>query len=184
MIVLVSGRRGSGKTTFCRHLVRDLAGRGFHPGGILGTGIFDDDGRKTGVYAESAVTGERRVLAEIRDPAAGTGGNGDRRIGRYSFFDGTFQWAVGVLRKDIREDRRPVIIDEIGPLEIEKHGGYYPVLAECRENPPTFLVAVVRPELIPAVRGLFVSEKSPVYNLDDLGSGFIRTQILELLSDA
>jgi nucleoside-triphosphatase THEP1 len=75
------------------------------------------------------VAGKEKRLLECQD------GSPDDivRVGFYSFKKSTFDWAKNVLRSAVEEKKSPIIIDEIGKLEL-KDGGLEPAVTEVLER--------------------------------------------------
>ena len=78
---LVTGARGAGKTTFCRHLAEQARAAGLDVAGVLSLPRIEN-GSKTGILACSLRSGETRLLASAR---AGEGRVGVSSEGRISY---------------------------------------------------------------------------------------------------
>jgi nucleoside-triphosphatase THEP1 len=72
------------------------------------------------------------------------------RTGRYSFDAVVFSWVMGRLREAISQGCGLLIVDEIGPLELEleQGRGLAPLLSELSASGLPPLLLVVRPELV------------------------------------
>lgn len=133
--VILSGSRGSGKTALCLELA------GAFPGftGIVCPNTLDSNGRESGKSAVCLSTMESwqiaRMDAELEGP----------RLGRFRFSASGMERAVACLRRALRASRSICIIDEIGPLELDKGLGLSPVLPLLDEAER--LLLVVRPGL-------------------------------------
>jgi nucleoside-triphosphatase THEP1 len=71
-------------------------------------------------------------------------------IGGYKFLKDSFEWAKDILRKSIEEPLDYLIIDEIGPLELDGKG-LEPAITELLENENKFIgkiIFVVRENLL------------------------------------
>jgi nucleoside-triphosphatase THEP1 len=107
--ILLTGRRGVGKTTVCQ-AIADLARcRGYRPGGVITPALYDGHGVKVGFEALDVGSGERWPLART-DPStlrlrSGQAGSGHRwelggpRVGSYSFDPAALDRALKVLRR-------------------------------------------------------------------------------------
>jgi len=85
--------------------------------------------------------GEQRLLART------DGDLGGPRTSRYSFDADVFSWVIGRLRAAISQGCDLLIVDEIGPLELEQGMGLAPILSDLSEG-NFLLLLVVRPELV------------------------------------
>jgi nucleoside-triphosphatase THEP1 len=179
--ILLTGRRGVGKTTVCQAVAELARRRGYRPGGVItpalyacpefsrracpepfdftqdrqsrracpagwGLGMGNWELTKVGFEAMDVGSGERWPLAHT-DPSTGSGrgpsttlrqgsgqGSGDRqelggpRVGPYSFDPAALDRALRVLRRAIAAKCDLLMVDEIGPLELEQGRGFAPIL--------------------------------------------------------
>ena len=61
-LIIVSGWRGSGKTTFCRKVIAAAQECGWQTGGVLSPAKFKND-QKSEILIEDITTGEQRQMA-------------------------------------------------------------------------------------------------------------------------
>jgi nucleoside-triphosphatase THEP1 len=146
-----------GKTTVCQ-AVADLArGRGYRPGGVITPalyacpadwelGIGNWELNKVGFEAMDVGSGERWPLART-DPSTGRcderspeqsrrivepSGHrrelGGPRVGPYSFDPAGLARALRVLERAVSAGCDLLMVDEIGPLELEQGKGFAPIL--------------------------------------------------------
>ena len=146
MNVLLTGQRQVGKTTVCKQAAELARGLGYGPAGVLTPALLDKDGFPVARHALMVSDGEQRLLAWA------DGDLGGPSTGRYSFDANVFSWVVGRLRAAISQGCDLLIVDEIGPLELERGRGLAPLLSDlsARRLPP--LLLVVRPELVERLR--------------------------------
>jgi nucleoside-triphosphatase THEP1 len=118
MRVLITGARGSGKTTCCVRVVDLLRTGGIEPCGFI---THKDKDR---LIIEDVKTSETAILAEEKL-------GGGERVGKYLFSDEGIEFGVESLKRsgDVS------FADEIGRLELGERGFYraFPILRE-REN--------------------------------------------------
>lgn len=145
-IMLLTGQRGVGKTTACQRLVEIASQRGYRVAGVLTPALFDQSGAKVGFEAVDAKSGERRVLARAH------GDLGGPQIGRYSFDLTSLNWASHLLQRALATGCDLLIIDEIGPLELERGHGFVAILRHLQRRPPCHTLLVVRNELMNDLR--------------------------------
>lgn len=146
-IGLLTGEIGSGKTTVCRRLVAAARKRGLPVGGILSRPLNDDLGQRIGLLAVDLSSGEERLLASLQRSLGGP------RRGLYSFDPATFAWAMQATLAALSADPALIIVDEIGPIELQQGAGFAPLLepllaADCP------LLLVVRRACRPALAAL------------------------------
>ncbi len=150
---ILTGERGVGKTTLCLELARGRPGFA----GIVSPAIRDDSGAKVGFSALCLQTGEQWEMGRSDVALDGP------RFGKYSFSAAGIARAVECLRSALALPDLVVVIDEIGPLEIELGGGFAPILplVEGVER----LLLVTRPVYFQVVEGLFRSHACREYTL-------------------
>ncbi len=72
------------------------------------------------------------------------------KIGNYSFSKETFEWAGKILLDSLSKDLEWLVIDEIGPLELEGNG-LEPAISSIfdeRKNISAKIVCVIREEIL------------------------------------
>jgi nucleoside-triphosphatase THEP1 len=142
-IALLSGEIGAGKTTACQRVVDLTRTRGFACGGLL-TPPLIEDGRKVGIVGVDLGSGEQRVMARLDRDLGGP------RVGCYHFTTDAFAWANAVIASAVDAGCDPLVVDEIGPLELMKGTGLAPAL-NLLEVVPRALI-VVRLSLLDTLR--------------------------------
>ena len=142
MIVLLSGDRGVGKSTACQKLVKMACRRGKTIGGFLSTALFDDKGDKIGIKLVDPRMGEERHLASIAEDLGGL------LVGIYHMNAETLSWGTALALSAIEGELDLILIDELGPLELNRNEGFAGVLPALYEVSNVNCLVVVRPELI------------------------------------
>lgn len=141
--MILTGGPGSGKTTACRQLVdrgRDL---GLDCAGILCPARVIE-GVKVGIDVVDVRTEERRRLAEVDELP------GALRMGPYRFDEEAIAWGAARLGRACPCDL--LVVDEVGPLEMNRVGGWTNAVEVLLTGDFRLAVAVVRPSLVGAVR--------------------------------
>ena len=141
MNVLLTGKRQVGKTTVCRQVAELARGLGYDPAGVLTPVLLDENGFPVARHAVIVPDGEQRLLARA------DGDLGGPRTSRYSFDADVLSWVIGRLRGAISHGCDLLVIDEIGPLELEQGKGLASLLSDLSKGTLPLLL-VVRPELI------------------------------------
>jgi len=180
--ILLTGGRGVGKTTVCQAVAELARQRGYRPGGVVTPALYDDHGVKVGLEAMDVSSGERWLLART-DPSPGSGHRRESgpRVGPYSFDPAALARALKVLRKAATTECDLLMVDEIGPLELEQGEGFAPVLDLLPPGMPTHILIVVRPELLDALRLRLRSTSPTVFNVTRENRDALPRQIIEEL---
>jgi nucleoside-triphosphatase THEP1 len=167
--ILLTGRRGVGKTTVCQAVAELARRRGYWPGGVITPALYaypepfdftqDRQSRracpadwelgignweltKVGFEAMDVGSGERWPLAHTDQKMGGP------RVGPYSFDPAALARALRVLRRAISAGCDLLMVDEIGPLELGQGKGFAPILDLLPVEGPTHTLIVVRPALL------------------------------------
>jgi len=131
---------------FCRHLV-DLARiAGWQVRGILCPAVFAN-GQKVAIEAEALPSGSRRQLATRRLAGQPQTGPATRR---WQFDPEVVAWGNRILQQAPPCDL--LVIDELGPLELERGEGWAAGLTALEGGDYRGAVVVIRPELLAAAR--------------------------------
>ena len=139
-ITLLTGPRGSGKSTWCAQLVSQARAKDLNPGGVLSPAIFHE-GKKIGIDLLDIASGEQRSLA--RRCAVSSQGI---QLGDWCFDPTCLAWGNRILNELIGFDL--IFLDELGPLEFEKGLGLIEGLRLIDEKKFQQAFIVIRPELL------------------------------------
>ena len=137
---IVTGWRGSGKTTFCREMLQTARLASWDTAGLLSPAVFQG-GIKESISAEDIRSGEKRLLASAR-PQTQT----DLAFGDWFFNRSTLEWGNRVLQASIPCDL--LVIDELGPLEFNLSLGWVSALDVIKTAQFRLALVVIRPELL------------------------------------
>lgn len=118
MNLIVVGKPGSGKTSWCREYI-DWVGRyGLSVGGVLSPEILKH-GRRVGFSAIDLLTSEETPFARLSRHEACNGGE---RAGDYTISRDGILFACGAIKRAIDSKCDLVVIDEVGILELRGKG--------------------------------------------------------------
>lgn len=143
MFILLTGKGGCGKTTACWKALPGLRSSGVRMAGFISPPLLDAAGKKTGIEMLNLATGEHHTFARIVSPDDGPD------VGVYRLETDAIDWARGVLANALFSDIDLLVIDEIGPLELKRGGGFAFALEPLadHERIPNAIV-IVRRELV------------------------------------
>lgn len=145
ILFLVTGACGTGKTTLCRALAGEAIALGRHVCGVLSPPVFDS-GRKVGINLIDLATRETRLLARRREPDAREAGGVETT--EWRFDPVVLAWGDDVLRETGACDL--LVVDELGPLELERGEGWMSALPLLDAGAYRAALVVVRPSLLDA----------------------------------
>nr|HID13529.1 hypothetical protein [Anaerolineae bacterium] len=134
-IIILTGERGVGKSTVCRETVALAQARRYTCGGILTLG------RPNGTLDVLDVRGgdmRRLTLEHNASPAV--------IQGRFRFDPETLAWGSAALARAV--PCHLLVVDELGPLEIEQGQGWLKAFDVLRGTDFALALVVVRPELV------------------------------------
>jgi nucleoside-triphosphatase THEP1 len=155
-VAILTGPFGSGKTTACRQLADLARQRGLDCAGIVCPARFAG-AHKVGINLLNLRTGESRPLAEADDQPS------ELRTTHYRFDAEEMAWSAAILDTACPCD--VLIVDEIGPIELERGQGWVNALTVLRQGQFDLAVVVVRPGLVDAFRAAVGDVSSSLFTL-------------------
>ncbi len=158
-LVIVSGPRGSGKTTACLRLIERARQRGLNCAGLISPARFQA-GRKVGIDVLDVRSGERRALAEADQLPGGL------RTLAFRFDPSAVVWGADHLNTACPCD--VLVVDELGPLELERGQGWVNALDVLRDGQFRLAVIVVRPELVSIFQQTLPDASTPLLGPESL----------------
>lgn len=164
-ILLISGQREVGKTTLCRRVVARAKAAGYTCGGLLT--IASDESEERHVI--DVRSGEARSL---------TVASGGVRQGRFRFDPTVIAWGTQLLAQAV--PCHLLVVDEIGPLEIERGEGWANAVDVLRGGQFNLALAVVRPELVERVQQI-LSDPAAVVTVTPENRGALFDVLLDRL---
>jgi nucleoside-triphosphatase THEP1 len=114
-VFLITGNVQGGKTTYLKELVELLKRRGLTVGGFLCPGRFDA-GERSGFNLENIFTGKVLPMATVRGTSTWM------KYRRFWFNPDAFLQGKEWIRTSLLEEHQVVVIDEVGPIELEGAG--------------------------------------------------------------
>jgi len=141
-ILIISGTRAAGKTTFCTRIAKILKSNGWDVAGLLSLPVIKQ-GEQTAKVARNIRSGDRRNLASINFHGKSIN---EVQTGRWIFDTKTLAWCNAILQSSVPCDF--LVIDEIGPLEFNEGEGFIEALTALDSGEYFFAMVVVRPEFL------------------------------------
>jgi nucleoside-triphosphatase len=139
ILFIITGSRGAGKTTFCARLAKAARAAGWAVKGLLSHAVYEGSLR-TAIDAEDLTQGEIQRLAVRSDDAPTPGSR------HWKFDAGVLAWGNAILAASTPTDL--LVIDELGPLELERERGWGNGLAAIDSRHYAIALVVIRSELI------------------------------------
>jgi nucleoside-triphosphatase THEP1 len=172
-IYILTGDRGIGKTTFLSHLVDELKGKNIQSGGILSPVVYRDS-KRIGYDVLNIRTGERTILCRNEPGTAGI------NIGDWVFRNEGIQSGNSALDQLSLIGCSLVIVDEVGPLELENKV-WCQSLDLVVGSSPYSLILVVRENLIEKVKDRWSFIPETIWKINGENSKDLSEEILELI---
>ncbi len=167
-VCILTGRRGVGKTTVCRQTIALARAQGVTCGGIL-TRRYD------GIREVHDVS-----TGDVRSLTWGPTGEPAVVQGRFRFDPEAFRWANRVLSRAGPCDL--LVIDEIGPLELERGQGWVTAFKVLRDGAYKSALVVVRPELVACAQLRLPGTTSQVLTATRENRESLPTVVIEMLN--
>jgi len=171
MIVILTGGVGTGKTAFVGGLLKILESRSLFVDGFVGERVFENE-RLSG-YDIVAVRDGRRLPFLRR-----TGVAGGTSIGPWRLDPSGLAAAAEIIRHS--EPGSLLVVDELGPLELEG-GGHWPALAAVLDQPGRRFLFVIREGCLDGFAPLWAGRSVKIHPLGAVMDG--ATIIEELASN-
>ena len=167
-IIVLSGERGIGKSTVCRKTVALAQAKGYICGGILTLRRPGDALDVLDVHSGSV---RQLTLEPDVSPAV--------IQGRFRFDPQALSWGNDVLAHATPCDL--LIVDEIGPLEIEQDWGWQQAFDVLHQSDFALALVVIRPELIVAAQIRLSSSATAVFTVTNQNRDSLPAALLEML---
>lgn len=137
---IITGNRGSGKTTFCKSFIQSAREAGWDAAGILSLAGFNN-GVKDSICVMDVRSGIEKPLAVVNRQR-----ESDIKVGKWFFDPRTLEWGNDVLLSCVPCDL--FVVDEMGPLEFNQSQGWIKALKVLHLARFRLALVVVRPELL------------------------------------
>ena len=134
-VVILTGERGAGKSTVCRETVALAQAEGYTCGGVLT--LSRPEGTLDVLDVQSG---------DLRQLTVGLDAGSAVIQGRFRFDLSTLAWGNRSIANAAACNL--LVVDEVGPLEIERGGGWQSAFGILKEGDFSLALVVVRPELV------------------------------------
>jgi nucleoside-triphosphatase THEP1 len=114
-IFVICGAVHEGKTSIAKKVVAGLRENGLIVRGFFSESSTNDSGQKT-YFTEDIISGDREILCSENFSL------GSIKTGRFYFFENGLTFGRQILEHTLSEPTNLIVIDEIGPLEINDKG--------------------------------------------------------------
>ncbi len=167
-IVILTGERGVGKSTVCRKAVAMAQARGYTCGGVLT--LSWPNGTRDVLDVESGRS--HRLTLERDQPSAVA-------QGRFRFDPEALAWGNDVLTH-VRACHL-LVVDELGPLELEREEGWSKAFDVLRGGGFALALVVVRPELVESAQLKLQADTATVITVTFHNRNDLPSRLLEML---
>jgi nucleoside-triphosphatase THEP1 len=167
-IIILTGGRSVGKTTVCHKTVTLAQAQGYACGGVI-TSSYADDVRDV-LDVGSGHT--RRLTVDAASAVV---------QGRFRFDPETLAWGNDVLARTTA--CHLLVVDELGPLEIERGQGWQKAFDVLRGNNFALAVVVVRPELLEQIQHKLPADSTKIFTVETHNRNTLPRVLLEMLRD-
>ena len=173
-VILISGKQGDGKSTLLQEIVRSPGFGKYNFSGIIAKGILNQDGTKDFVLHDILTNYEIHFASKDHDTSY-------INYGSYFFNPDAIQYGEKILSKALSEKVQVIILDEIGPMELN-HTIWYNSLVTILKSFKGVLILTIRESLIEQVLETFQINPAAVYSAQITNRNEIVSKISEILS--
>ena len=185
-ILLVLGERLSGKTSVCKNLFSRLNNLSLRPYALVEENERDGAGIPVKLFLHELNSGAISPLgARTSRREGGPPASPEGRYGPFEFLEKAFDEAGDRLQSAWRGGFSPIILDEVGPLEIPALAGFWKWLAWALSRENYLLVVSMRPGLADSFLDLVDSSIPDAGNIETRSfslAGLNQEKMLQALS--
>lgn len=174
MIIIVTGDKAEGKTTFIADLTEKLQDMGFRVEGFYSRGIWKN--RIRDHYNLFDIKHKEEFLLCDRNVS-----DEKDRVGEYYFRKETIDRGIQIIRNAIETSSPVIVLDEAGKLEITGKG-WFPVLKRVLSLGNTMVVVAVRKIFVDQIIASFSIKNPRIVNISKETSDNVVKYISDILS--
>lgn len=170
-IYILTGRKGIGKTTLLAKLVQDFTNKNVTIGGILSPAVYQDLSR-IGYDVVNIKTNEKKILCRNDIKTEGV------KLGDFTFSEEGVLFGNEAVPK--AADCNLIVIDEVGPLELNGKG-WAPSLDMIINNSAFPLLLVVRENILEKTQKHWNFIPDSIWNLNNTKSEQILSDMVKVI---
>jgi len=173
-IIILTGEQGSGKTTFLQEMIFGLTTKNVQVGGILAEGFWKNYERDR--FELIDLKSNNSVLFCQREPKEGW-----EKLRHFYINPYGQKFGNAALDTEYLQNSDIVVIDEIGPFELEGKGWANSIYSILEKLPLITMIWVVRKSLLDEVAAHFNIQPLKVYHVEEFCADNVASYILQLL---
>ncbi len=173
-IVIITGEVQQGKTTFAENIVNNLKKKDYKIAGFLSVAIHEK-GERVGFNLFDIGTSRQIELCKS------TGNERSVKIGRYFFNPKGLEKGFEILKSDNLSGKQLVVIDEIGPLELNDQGWCNAIEEICWTNSVPQLW-IVRSGIVDKVIKKWNPGNVYVFNITEHSEEVVQNKLIEIIT--
>lgn len=172
-VVIITGEIQQGKTTFARRIVDDLVEQKFSVAGFLSTGI-NNNGVRTGFNLTEIGSASQMELCSDKKE------DNRLKLGRFYFNQETLAFGNKILNPDNIAGKQLIVIDEIGPLELNGLG-WNNAIEKISKNNTIPHLWVVRKSLVQKISRKWNTGDVWVFDISDSSIAEMEEKLIEII---
>lgn len=159
-LLIITGDKGSGKTTRLEEIAFYLRMNGYRVGGFIAKGFWKQNERSHFLLHCPDTAAEKLYCTRERK-------ENWSKVKHFYINPDAIIWGKGLLSEKGIQDKDIIVIDEVGPFELEKNGWYNAIenLLSINALP---MIWVVRAHLINEVTDFFGVKPDLIINVEDI----------------
>ena len=173
-IVIITGEQGSGKTTFLQEIIFGLANKNVQIAGILAEGFWKNYERDH--FELIDLKSKNSILYCQRKPKEGW-----EKLRHFYINPDGQKFGEAALDTGYLMNADIVVIDEIGPFELQGKGWANAILSILKRLPDMLMIWVVRESLLKEVTTHYRIKPLKVYHVEEICAENVTSYILKSL---
>ncbi len=158
-VFIISGSVGEGKTTFIKNMLEIFKTNNISVGGILSQRVMINS-QTTGYDIVDIENEDKEILLRHAED------DEKERIGIYSIYNKGFEFGTRVLQRCKEDEKKIIIIDEVGKLELGNKG-WANLINELADNSKSHLLIAVRDSLVEEVIQKWQFKECQIYKISE-----------------